>query len=275
MDIKNVLSYLKEELRDIPANPDNIHYTSFQSLYHILGSGLKGQDYHIKTSKTKEGDMELATARNSHKLTDEEKESLSENANGGIRINLYTKRILAAHRNSRKAPIAELPQQRVEYIKGWENELKEKYGRHIPKLFDKNKPYFTNKSNRAADEKYIKSWLIDRGFINDSSDDDDRNFDYKEIYYYNRDLYHLSQELENREREERFILKKNIPVNKDFMEIVIEKSPDDFDMHEDEFIEDNTKEFLKRILEHDDVFLHNKKFREFKNYLLELIKKAD
>ena len=270
MDIRSVLTYLTEKVADIPASPDNIHYTNFESLYYILFYGLKGQDnYNIKTHKTKDGDMELATARNSHKLTDKEKESLSSNANGGVKINLYTDRILAAHRNTKKAPIAELPKQRDKYIKDWERWFKEHYNHEAPKIFDKNKIYFTNNSNRQKDIEYIKSWLLDHGYSTSPYSKID------ETYSYNRELFHLSQELQNREREERFILKKNIPVNQDFMQIVIEKSPFEYDTIDKDFIKDIPEKYLENVIKHEDAFLQNKKFREFKNYLKQLVKKEE
>ena len=56
MDIKNLITYLKEELKDIPANPDNVHLTDFEGLYYILQGGLKGQKggYRIHSPKTRE-----------------------------------------------------------------------------------------------------------------------------------------------------------------------------------------------------------------------------
>ena len=139
MDIKNVLSYLKESVRDIPARPDNIHYTNFESLYYILQTGLKGQNYDTKSDKARPGDEELATVRNSHKMTAAERHALSANSDrGGVRINLYTNRILASLRNARKATIAELPKQREEFLKDEEEKFKKEFGFDIPKIFDSN-----------------------------------------------------------------------------------------------------------------------------------------
>ena len=69
MDINNVLTYLKEELRDIPAKPDNVHFTNLERLYYILQTGLEGQRYYrTKTHRSKDDDMELATVRGNHNL---------------------------------------------------------------------------------------------------------------------------------------------------------------------------------------------------------------
>ena len=262
MDIKNVLTYLKEELKDIPAKPDNIHYTDFEGLYYILQSGLKGQSggYTIKSPKTKDSDMELSTVRNSHKPTQEERKQLSSGAAGKVKINLFTNRILAGLRGARKDKIAELPQQRQINIKRDEENFKKRYGFDMPKFFDRNKNNFKNLFPRYLDEKNIQDWIIkhhpdklDRAVIND-------------IYFYNRELYHLQNELENREREERFILKKNIPVNPDFIEIEVE-GPPLLNTNDDDFCQEVAKNYLKLLDKHKDVFIDNKGLRLFKNYL--------
>ena len=271
MDIKNVLLYLKEELKDIPAKPDNIHYTNLYGLYNILQGGLKGQKggYRIKTAKTKENEMELSTVRNTHKLTNTEKESLSEGAAGGVKIELFTDRILAAHRGTRKSPIAELPIDRQEQIKRSENLFKKRFGFMPPKLFKINEKNFslnakTFTDDRDNDEELIKNWLKRNGIT--------PNFNLiDEIYWYNRDLFHYYEELVKREREERFILKKNIPANPDFMRITIESSVVDFDEgNELDFIEDDNcyNRFLKLIDSHEKLFVKNDEYYDFRQYLM-------
>ena len=273
MDIKNLITYLKEELKDIPAVPKNIHYTNFESLYYILQYGLKGQlgGYANKSFKTKSPfDMELATVRNSHKLSKAEKRSLSSNVDrGGVKINLYTDRILASHRGSRKAPIAELPMQRKKFQKSDEEYFKRKFGFDIPVLFERGKVYFTNNSDKLTDEDKIKNWL--------KKNQPDKLAQYKgsivdEIYHYNRSLFNLQRELENREREERFILKKNIPVDPNLMEIEIESKPEEYDDYDVDFINETAKNYLKLIDKHYEVFVDNNNFRLFRNYLRDLVK---
>ena len=271
MDINSLLTYLKEELKDIPAKPDNIHYTNLYGLYNILQGGLKGQKggYRIKAPKTRNIDMELSTVRNTHKLTDTEKGSLSEGAMGGIKIELFTDRILAAHRGTRKSPIAELPIDRQEEIKGEEDRFKSRYGFMPPKLFKFNEKNFSLTAkpftdDRENDEELIKGWLK-RNNINPSFDMVDK------IYWYNRNLFHYYEELVKREREERFILTKNIPANPDFMRITIERSVIDFD--EDgslEFIEDDNchDRFLKLIDSHEKLFVKNDEYYDFRQYLM-------
>lgn len=266
MDIIRTLSYLKEELKDIPARPDNIHRTDFEGLYYILQSGLKGQKggYHFHSPKTGETDMELATTRNTHDLSDKEKESLSTGAAGGVRINLFTDRILAAHRGTRKDKIAELPQQRKYYIDNDRKDFKEKYGYDIPDLTTGPLHKYTN-DKRTLKSEMIRDWLKKNnhpevaGVIRD-------------IHNHNYDIENYYKELRDREREERFILKKNIPINPDYLQIVIEKSPKDINPYDDEFIEEMAPDYLKLIAKHEDVFVHNKNFRDFKNYLREKAK---
>ena len=273
MDITKVLSYLKEELKDIPAVPKNIHYTNLESLYYILQYGLKGQlgGYSTKSFKTKSPfDMELSTVRNSHKLSSAEKRSLSSNVDrGGVKIELYTDRILASHRGSRKAPIAELPLQRKRFQKQDEEYFKRRFGFDVPKLFKNGEVYFTNDSDRLTDEDKIKDWLKENhpaelaqykgGIVN-------------EIYSYNRSLFNLQRELENREREERFILKRNIPVKPDLMRIEIESKPEEYNEYDEDFMEEVAANYLKLIDKHYEVFLDNRNLRLLRNYLRDLIK---
>lgn len=263
MNLNKVLSYLKEELKDIPARPDNIHRTDFEGLYYILQSGLKGQKggYHIHSPKTGETDMELATTRNTHKLSDEEKASLSMGAAGGVKINLFTDRILAAHRGTKKDKIAELPQQRKYFIDNDRKDFKERYGFNIPDFTEGP----DHKLPKDFDEDYVLKWLLDNKKPVSNSIAHD-------ISHNNNDIQEYYKELRDREREERFILKKNIPINPDYLQIVIEKSPKDINPYDDEFIEEMAPNYLKLIAKHEDVFVHNKNFRDFKNYLREKAK---
>lgn len=273
MDIKSLLTYLKEELRDIPAEPKNVHYTDFEGLYYILQSGLSGQKggYTIHSPKTKDDDMELATVRNTHKLSDEEKKELSTGTLGGVKIELFTDRILAAHRGTRKDSIAELPENTIRNLKTLEKRFREFYDFDMPKLFNKEKENFLWKYERkiGPDMKISEDWLkkhhpelskplIDNAIIS--------------ITEYNRAWLAYYNQLKNREREERFILKKNIPVNPDFINIIIEKEPKDISKDNKDFCEEVAKNYLYLINKKEDVFIHNKNFRDFKNYLREKIK---
>ena len=260
MDIKNVLSYLKEELKDIPAKPDNIHYTDYESLYYILQSGLKGQSggYSIKSPKTKNFDMELATVRNSHKLSGKERAQLSSGAAGKVKINLFTDRILAAHRGTRKDKIAELPEQRKRYMENDRKDFKEKYGYDIPDLT--TGPFHKYTSDRwGYKTEMIRDWLKKNnhpelaGVIS-------------AIHHHNYDIQEYYKELRNREREERFILKKNIPVDPKFMEIVLE-GPPELMTNDDDFCQEVAPNYLKLLEKHNDVFVDNKALRLFKKYL--------
>lgn len=262
MDINGILSYLKEELKDIPARPDNIHYTDYEGLYYILQEGLKGQPggYTIKTNKTRKDDMELATTRNTHKLTFKEKMGLSSGAIGGVRINLFTDRILASHRGTRKEAIAELPRQSEIYMKQDREEFKRKYGFDVPDFT--TGPNHTLPKNFS--EGYVSDWLLknEKKYMN--------NYVVHSIMHYNNLVQEHYKELREREREERFILKKGIPVKPEFMEIVLESLPEEMTDDED-FCEEMAANYLKLLERHDDVFVHNRKFRDFKNYLRNFI----
>ena len=265
MDIKNLITYLKEELKDIPAKADNIHRTDFEGLYYILQSGLKGQKggYRIHSPKTGKDDMELATTRNTHKLSDEEKKSLSMGAAGGVKINLFTDRIMAAHRGTRKDKIAELPQQRKEYIDGDKADFKERFGFDMPDFTEG--PDHTLPKN--FDEDYVQRWLLDnkKPVMNNTVT--------WLITHHNRDIQEYYKELRNREREERFILKKSIPVKPTFMSIVIEKDPNDMDDYDKDFVDEVYRNYLTLLQRNESVFVQNDNYRKFKNYLRDKIKR--
>lgn len=265
MDIKNVLIYLKEELKDIPANPDNIHYTDFEGLYGILQDGLRGGmgGYYIKSPKTKKGDMELCTVRNSHKLTKDEMGELSAGATGGVRINLFTDRILAGHRGTKKDTIAELPANRMNELKKEQKDFFKRYGFKLPKLYKGGNDF-------SGDDIVVrrKSRAIVLDWLKEHYPEEIRNeVLIGAIYWHNSNWYHYYKELREREREERFILKKSIPVDPKFMEIVIEELPHSWG--DKEFCKDkmHIQNYLDLLEKHDDVFVHNKAFRDFKNYL--------
>ena len=93
-----------------------------------------------------------------------------------------------------------------------------------------------------------------------------------EIYSYNRSLFNMQRELENREREERFILKRNIPVKPDLMRIEIESEPEKYNDYDKEFMNEVAANYLKLIDKHYEVFLDSRNFRLLRNYLRDLIK---
>ena len=270
MDITKVLSYLKEELKDIPAVSGNIHYTSLESLYYILQSGLKGQlgGYKIRTPKTKKDDMELSTVRNSHKITQDEKNSLSDGAGSDeVKIELFTDRILAAHRGTRKAPLAELPISHKKYLERKKEEFKQHYGIEPPQLFKTEDAL--KKPNVAASMYDAREW-VDENIKTADLRLKERAID--DVYWYNKYLKEYYNFLSKREREERFILKSNIPVNPDFMKIIITADKEWFAAWEEEFLSEVAENYLKLIDKHYEVFVDNKKFREFRNYLRYLVK---
>ena len=99
MDIKNVLSYLKESLEDIPAKADNLIVTDYRDLFYCLDKGgVYGESPRRNSYYT-----EFDTIRNSHKVTDFDADMFSGNRN--VIINLFTDRILAAHRETKKYPL--------------------------------------------------------------------------------------------------------------------------------------------------------------------------
>lgn len=270
MDITKVLSYLKEELKDIPANPDNIHYTNLEGLYYILQTGLKGQlgGYKTRSQKTKPYDMELSTVRNSHKITQNEKIGLSDAAGSDeVKIELFTDRIRAAHRGTRKVPLAELPISQKEYLERKEKEFKQNYGMDPPRLFKTEDAL--KKPNVAASMLDAREWA-DKNIKTANLRLKERAID--DVYWYNKYLKEYYSFLLKREREERFILKNNIPVNPDFMRITITADKELLFKWEEEFLSEVAKNYLRLIDKHYEVFVDNKKFREFRNYLRDLVK---
>ena len=271
MDIKNVLLYLKEELKDIPAKPDNIHYTNLYGLYNILQNGLEGKKggYDIKSDKTKDDDMELATVRNTRKLTPSERFDLSENASGGIKIELFTDRILAAHRGTTKIKIAEIPLYIQKELKKDEESFKEDYGFEMPKLFTPNKSNF--KTYHLFDLKH-KDYLLIQNWLEENAPrykKDESIID--RIYNYNRGLSRYYKKSIEREREERFILKQSIPVDPKFMRITFDKFVTDF--YEDGDLEEldesgiDKEHFLRLIDSHEKAFTKSDSYYDFRKYL--------
>ena len=241
---------------------DNIHYTDFRGLYYILKEGgIKGRPsgYFTKTSKTKDDDMEFSTVRNTHKLSEEEKASLSQSASGGIRINLFTDRILSSHRGTRKATIAEFPPNRETAIKNNIKMFIEEFGFEPPTLYKKDEfksqfPYERNQGNEI-----VKKWLkethpeyLNNGIVIDF------------IYNHNHNVYHLKEEIIHREREERLILKKPIPIKPEYIEIIIEHLPTEF-TEDCDFYEEHKKKLLNLIKENEKVFIKNKIYEELIN----------
>ena len=267
MDINNVLAYLREELKDIPAEPKNVHYTDFQGLYYILQGGLKGQKggYVVHSPKTGEDDMELSTVRNTHKLSSKEKASLSSGAVGGVKIDLFTDRILAGHRGSRKDKIAELPEQRKRFMEDTKKDFKKEYGFEIPDLFNTYGGF--NDDSHDEDLKLIRKWIKTVDEAN-KLDYGDRERAVVAIYFFNRDLFHYKNELTNREREERFILKKSIPAKPEFMHITLEVFPHNMSPFDKDFIEDVGKaNYLKVLEKHTELFEKNDEYKDWINYL--------
>ena len=258
MGIINVLSYLKEELNDIPAVPKNIHNTNFEGLYGILKSGkLKGNSYTVKTSVTKDYNQELCTTRNTHKLSDTEKRGLSLTADGGVRIELFSDRIRTAHRGTKLRPIAELPIQEKVNIKRDKKEFEDTWGFEPPNLVDKNHKY---------DKEVGKAYTFDYAKRHHLSVPQKVSLNY-DINHYNNSIAFYYKELENREREERFILESPIPVNPKYMRIVLETDVDGIKNWDFQFIHKHAGTFLDLMEKHSSVFKKDKNYNEFVDYL--------
>lgn len=258
MGIINVLSYLKEELNDIPAVPKNIHNTCFENLFGILKSGeLQGQQYTIWSEKASEEDHELCTTRNTHKLSDNEKRGLSCNATGGIKIELFSDRILAAHRGTKLSPIAELPIQEKVNIKRAKKEFEETWGFEPPNLVDKNHKY---------DKEVGKAYAFDYAKRHHLRVPQKTSLNY-DINYYNNSIAFYYEELKNREREERFVLKSPIPVSPKYMRIVLETDVDGIKDWDFQFIHKHAGTFLDLMEKHSSVFKKDKNYDEFVGYL--------
>ena len=265
MDIKNLITYLKEELKDIPAVPKNIHYTSLESLYYILQSGLKGQEggYKTHTLKTKKDDMELSTVRNSHKITQDEKYGLSTGAgSNGAEIELYTDRILAAHRGTRKTPFAELPISQKKFLDRKAKEFKQRYGIEAPQIFKTEDAL--GKTETVLDMFTIRDWV--NNHIK-SANPRLKDIAIDDVYWYNKYLKEYYEYLMKREREERFLLKKGIPADPNLMRIVITADVGDLEPGEEEFLDEVAVNYLKLLKKHEDVIVQNDKLRELKRFL--------
>lgn len=256
---------LLEELKDIPAVPKNIHLTDYQSLYYILSNGLQGKEggYDIHAKITGDDDQELCTTRNTHKLSDWEKAGLSENATGGVRIELFTDRILTGHRGTKLRQIAEYPIYSKRKLSYLEQRFKTKWGFYPPNLLYGPKHKFFNSINEAY--RVIKKW-VKNNHPEKYKNEDALSHLAVEIDQYNSLLNRHYRNLENREREERFILKSPIPAIPEFMKIVIEELPNGY--QEQKFLDTKyAKDFLPLVERHKDVFQQDKNFELFLKYL--------
>lgn len=257
MNMKNFLELLKEELKGIQPVVKNVHYTSLEYLFNILRVGLRGNYYDIKANKNEKA--ELCTVR-AHK-SDKGVEALSLNV-GGIKIHLYTDRILAAHRGTKLKQIAEYPIYYNKYIKEYERTYKDLTGKNL------------------EDEDIIKSGKK----INSSIAYDYLKEKYPNLSYEKReDLSIVLQDwgrykkkqkdaILKRETEERFILSDNIPVKPEFMKIEIIK------LHANEYNslcrnEEGRKADLELLQKYNDVFVDNENYRKLKELIARTIKK--
>lgn len=258
MGIINVLTYLKEELNDILAVPKNIHNTNFEALFNILKDGkLKGNSYTVKTKITKDEDKELCTTRNTHKLSNKEKHALSLTADGGVRIELFSDRIRTSHRGTKLRPIAELPIQEKVNIKRAKEDFEKKWGFAPPNFLDKKHKY---------DKEVGKAYTFDYSKRHHLSTLEKVDFN-RDLDFYNKSISYYYEELQNREREERFVLKSPIPTSPKFMKITLETNVDGIQNWDFQFVQKHAVEFQELMKKNSSLFKHDKNYDEFMDFL--------
>jgi len=271
MNLSKILIYLNEELKDIPANSENIHYTNVSNLYQILLSGkLEGGYYSISTHKNKKGAPELCTIRKRNRsLSSSEMYSLSQNASS-VKIDLFTKRILSSVRGAKKAAIAEIPQFGNYNLNNIKKEFKKRYEFDCPIFVDKNKDELSGFNLHLAEKGdsrftsnpiYIKAkkFCKERGFLEDYSI-------LREIIYVNSVATSYYKYLRERETEERFILPKAIPVDPKYMRIQFLDSWTN-EVDEEEVSKKEAEDFLNLLAKYKGCFVQDENFKKLEKFL--------
>lgn len=284
INLNSVLSYLSEELKDIPASADNIHYTLLEYLYEILKDGrLKGTSYYsIKTFKNKNQNPELCTVRStrSKELDSSDRIKLSLNASGPIKIRLFTKRILSSVHGIKKAPIAELPISSTKDIKYYKNKFKRAFGVDCPIIATKgNLVKFSKLESRRKGDKYQED-AYNRLIAKLKKIGLDKKEDAVDIAIsLNNSICDNFADLRNRESEERFIFnsENGIPIRPEFVSIeILDGWGDEFDEFYDHLSdpEETCRTFYNLISRYENCFVKNQNLKHLKETLEDcLVKK--
>lgn len=284
INLSSVLSYLSEELKDIPASADNIHYTLLEYLYGILKDGrLKGASYYsIKTFKNEKKNPELCTVRStrSKELNSSDRTKLSTSASGPVKIRLFTKRILSSVHGVKKAPIAELPISSAKDIKYYKNKFKDLFGIDCPIIATKgNLVKFSKFESRRKGDKYQED-AYNRLIAKLKKIGLDKKEDAVEIAIrLNNSICDNFADLRNRESEERFIFnsENGIPIRPELVSIeILDGWEDEFDEFYDRLPdpEETCKTFYDLISRYENCFVKNQNFKHLKKTLEDcLVKK--
>jgi len=285
MNLHKTLSYLKEELTDIPASVDNIHYTTIEHLFRILDTGkLIGGKYHISTFKSKKrGIPELCTVRSSRakELDSKDRSTLSDNASGPVKIYLFTNRILSSVRGIKKAPIAELPIASKNNIDHYKSLFKENFGIDCPVIATREDSvkisYFPERreGDKYQEETYDK--IMDA--LKKIKLDKDSKAERIAIYLNNAICDNFA-DLKNRESEERFVFNASngIPIKPELMKIEIFPGWEDEldDIVESGYVDiEYGKKFYNLLTKYENCFNKNKEFLNFKNAVKKLSEGAE
>lgn len=270
INLASVLSYLSEELKDIPATSDNVHYTLLEYLYWILKDGrLGGSYYRIKTFKNKNQKPELCTVRSTRlkELDSSDRSKLSSNASGSVKINLFTKRILSSVHGIKKAPIAELPISSAKDIKEHKNEFKSLFGVDCPIIATKgNLVKFSELENKRKGDKYQED-AYNRLIVKLKKIGLDKKEDAVNIAIrLNNSICDNFADLRNRESEERFIFnsKNGIPIRPEFVSIeILDGWEDEFDEFYDRLSdpEETCRAFYDLISRYKNCFVKNQNLK--------------
>lgn len=275
INLSSVLSYLSEELKDIPATSDNVHYTSIEYLYNILRDGrLEGiTRYKIKTFKNNGAKPELCTVRStrSKELDQRDRSNLSSNASGPIKINLFTKRILSSLHGVKKAPIAELPISSAKDIKEYKNEFKSLFGVDCPIIATKdNLVKFSELESKRKGDKYQED-AYNRLIAKLKKIGLDKKEDAVDIAIrLNNSICDNFADLRNRESEERFIFnsRNGIPIKSEFLNIeILDGWEDELDSFHDAASPSVCREFYNLVCKYENCFVKNYDFQHFKGTL--------
>lgn len=295
-----MLEFLLEELKEMKKQADFVHHTNIVALYLILKSGyLETNLYDDSISARKDNELEIAVLRRSFdkalsaiKRRSEEEfnrkmSDLSARING-VKIYLYSNRILTSVRGIKKNPISEF---NIRH----KREFEEGMGRFYRKYNTDDK--YTKKDFSRFMENLIKDKIKNsksmkqKEAIKKASNDD---YFFPEMLSFLKN-FELLKEAEKtsiikydlmrciiacyysnlpgtigREGEERFRLKDSsngIPVNRNYMRIRIYKEFSDEDLNYFLKNDDERKDFAQMLDKYKSIFLVDKNFNILYNKL--------
>lgn len=262
-----------EELKDLDKETDFVHYTSLPKLYQILKIGkIKGFVYDISLKNGKEEICVMRKSTDSTVKNNKDKiESLSQDADGGIKIYLYSHRIIAGVRNAKIAPISEFSREDILIL----NLLLKRIQSACSNISIKGVRIKLDKFSEKISNLTRKNTIEEELFIKNFCKENIKNSQANNLRYIKRDIkkyletknrLSLNAGKLNREGEERLSFPKGggIPVDPMFIKIRIRGDvlTDKNNFKNINFGSEAAKHMLSLIKKYNTVFVKDLKFNE-------------